>query len=1076
MKKNLLTTALCVFFMSTVWAAAPTITSFSPSSGPVGTLVTINGTNLGSPTAFSIGGKTAIVITGKTGQIVGMVMPGATTGGISVTTSGGTVASSGSFTVSSTAYPTQQQGNKLIGTTVGQSEQGFSVAVSADGNTAVTGGLHDNNDVGAIWIYTRSGGIWAQQGTKLVGTGGTGTLGNQQGVSVAISADGNTVVEGGPADNNNVGAFWTFTRSNGVWTQQGNKVSAADFISKDFGSGPINPEQGSSIAISGDGNTVIEGGYWDNDLVGAAWVYTRQGGVWTEQKKLVDSTGIGSSQGFCVAMSTDGNTAAVGGSTDNNYNGAVWIYIKGTHGWTRQVKLIGTGATSFAGQGASAALSADGNTLAEGANFDNNETGAVWIFTRTGTAWTQQGGKLSPPESVAPSRQGNSVSLSADGNTLIEGGYRDNGDVGGAWIFTRAGGSWTQKTKLFGTGGTTGDDQGYSVAISADGSTAFSGAISDSSIGGAIFAFSAVSIVQPQTITFAKQPAPIYYGGINFSPGATASSGLPITYTSSNAAVATIVAGKVHIVGAGTTNITASQPGNASYAAATSVVQGYTISKAPLTITVQNQYGVTGQPLPGFFVTYTGLVYSDTQSAISGLILSTTAPATGASSGTYPITASGATAVNYVITYVPGTLTLVSLAQIATPFPAKFYGDPDFYCFGTSTPTINYTTDNAAVATIVAGKIHITGVGSVNITISNGSNNPYTKTLTVQKRDLLVSAANQFGLQGSSILNTELPIIYAGFVNGEDERSLTVQPTCTTTATSASPPGDYPVTPAGGVSPNYNFVYVTGTLTVVPLSALLTPFDVKMYGDPDFYEFGRATPYETYTSNNPLVATIVNGAIHITGAGTATITVNSNGQTLDKVLTVMPALLRVQPDNQTKLQGTANPVFTISYSGFVNGDTPATGLTTLPVATTTAVTTSVAGTYPITASGGVSTKYSFAYVDGTLTVTAPTGSGTTTGFAAAPQVKPGISPNGDGINDVLTINNIEKYPDNKITLINQSGTKVYEITGYDNKNKAFTGYSNISGKLQKEGTYFYVLQYHDNGLLKSETGYFIIKY
>jgi hypothetical protein len=86
-----------------------------------------------------------------------------------------------------------QQGPKLVGPgVVGNAEQGQSVALSSDGNTAIVGGPDDNNSTGAVWVYTRSGGVWTQQGNKLVGTGAVGQ--SEQGISVALSADGNTAI------------------------------------------------------------------------------------------------------------------------------------------------------------------------------------------------------------------------------------------------------------------------------------------------------------------------------------------------------------------------------------------------------------------------------------------------------------------------------------------------------------------------------------------------------------------------------------------------------------------------------------------------------------------------------------------------------------------------------------------------------------------------------------------------------------------------------------------------------------------------------------------------------------------
>src|SRR5271169_2265742 len=100
-----------------------------------------------------------------------------------------------------------QQGGKLVGSGVsGPAQQGFSVSISSDGNTAIVGGPYDNNNKGAAWVYTRIGGVWAEQGSKLVGTGAVGNA--LQGYRVSISGDGNTAIVGGPFDNSNVGAVW----------------------------------------------------------------------------------------------------------------------------------------------------------------------------------------------------------------------------------------------------------------------------------------------------------------------------------------------------------------------------------------------------------------------------------------------------------------------------------------------------------------------------------------------------------------------------------------------------------------------------------------------------------------------------------------------------------------------------------------------------------------------------------------------------------------------------------------------------------------------------------------------------
>jgi hypothetical protein len=214
-----------------------------------------------------------------------------------------------------------QQGSKLVGTgALGSAEQGYSVALSADGNTAIVGGQGDSFSAGAAWVFTRSSGVWSQQGSKLVGTGAVGSA--YQGHSVALSADGNTAIVGGYFDSSGAGATWIFTRSSGVWSQQGSKL---------VGTGVLGTaEQGYSVALSTDGNTAIVGGYSDSSYAGAAWVFTRSSGVWSQQgSKLVGTGALGSAeQGYSVALSADGNTAIVGGPSDSSSVGATWVFTR----------------------------------------------------------------------------------------------------------------------------------------------------------------------------------------------------------------------------------------------------------------------------------------------------------------------------------------------------------------------------------------------------------------------------------------------------------------------------------------------------------------------------------------------------------------------------------------------------------------------------------------------------------------------------------------------------------------------------------------------------------------------------
>ena len=126
----------------------------------------------------------------------------------------------------------------------GKSLQGRSVALSADGNTALVGGFGDNSLAGAAWVFTRSGDTWTQQGPKLVGASAVG--GTQQGRSVALSADGNTAIVSGLSD------AWVFTRS-------GSDLVAAE--AEAAGTGPVAEavKQGFSAALSASGRIAVVG-------------------------------------------------------------------------------------------------------------------------------------------------------------------------------------------------------------------------------------------------------------------------------------------------------------------------------------------------------------------------------------------------------------------------------------------------------------------------------------------------------------------------------------------------------------------------------------------------------------------------------------------------------------------------------------------------------------------------------------------------------------------------------------------------------------------------------------------------
>jgi FG-GAP repeat len=361
-----------------------------------------------------------------------------------------------------------QQGPKLTGSgETGAGDFGASVALAADGSTAVIAGPTDNSNVGAAWVFTRSGSTWTQQGAKLTGTGETGA--GAFGSSVALSADGNTALIGGQYDNGNVGAAWVFTRSGAAWTQQGAKLTGADEITTVNGQPAGGGQFGFSVALSADGNTALIGGPvepvldWVDAIggvrasydAGAAWVFSRSGSTWTQQGPKLTATaeilfyncpicGWNPSPhpifqayfGWSVALSADGNTALIGSPGE---------CAPGD---------IGGNALAVARDDVAACgcpNSVYPNTLtpfncAGGLTSDVTiGVGAARVFTRSGSTWTQ-GSKLAASDETGISNFGASTALSADANTALIGGPLDNSSIGAAWVFATTTGTTTTPT------------------------------------------------------------------------------------------------------------------------------------------------------------------------------------------------------------------------------------------------------------------------------------------------------------------------------------------------------------------------------------------------------------------------------------------------------------------------------------------------------------------------------------------------------------------------------------------------------------------------------------------------------
>jgi hypothetical protein len=382
----------------------------------------------------------------------------------------------------------------------------------ASNATGVNGNQHDESipQAGAVYVFTRQGTRWAQQAyIKASNTGEAGTAdtfgdGDQFGVSVSISDDGSTLavssltedggspgINGNQADNsvNSAGAVYVFTRTGSTWAQQA-------YVK------PTNPGGGDlfgySVALSANGDTLAAGSYdedgssrgidGDDDNqrngAGAVYVFGRTNGVWAQQAYIhPHNAEAGDSFGVNVAISDDGNTLLAGSldedcmatgvnppGCDNDRaldisTGAAYVFVRNGGVWSQQAYLKSSNTGPNDWFGSRLTLSGDGNTAVMGASLedgnakginglqDNNgaqEAGAAYLFTRSGTTWTQQA-YIKSEQNEAFDEFGGSVALSRDGKTLVisahgedssargvNGNQRDNkrNESGAAYVFS----------------------------------------------------------------------------------------------------------------------------------------------------------------------------------------------------------------------------------------------------------------------------------------------------------------------------------------------------------------------------------------------------------------------------------------------------------------------------------------------------------------------------------------------------------------------------------------------------------------------------------------------------------------
>ena len=260
------------------------------------------------------------------------------------------------------------------------------------------------------------------------------------------------------------GALYVFTRSGTTWTQQA-KLVASDAIASDvLGS--------SGVSISGDTIAVGARGRdeYGNDS-GAVYVFTRSGTTWTQQAKLLNpdaANTANANDNLGISVDIDSDTI-VAGAPGAEVKGALYVYTRSGTTWTQQARIESTDLGSQDQFGVSVSIS--GDTIVAGANREDtggNNAGAAYIFTRDGTTWTQQA-KIQASAASASAEFG--ISAAIDGDIVIVGAANENIDgsvAGGAYIFARDGTTWTQQARIVSTDLQAGHRFGNSVAIDVD--------------------------------------------------------------------------------------------------------------------------------------------------------------------------------------------------------------------------------------------------------------------------------------------------------------------------------------------------------------------------------------------------------------------------------------------------------------------------------------------------------------------------------------------------------------------------------------------------------------------------------
>jgi alpha-tubulin suppressor-like RCC1 family protein len=434
------------------------------------------------------------------------------------------------------------------------------------------------------------------------------------------------------------------------------------------------------------------------------------------------------------------------------------------------------------------------------------------------------------------------------------------------------------------------------------------------------------------------------------------------------------------------------------------------VTPVTLSITASSALISYGDPVPTITPAYAGFVNGDTAASLTTAPTCSTTVTSSSPVGSYPSTCSGAVDSNYAISYIAGSV------QVG-PAPLTVIASSDSITYGGAAPVITaaysgfVNGDTAASLTTLPScttpVTSVSAVGTYDTTCSGAADPNYTISYTdgsvqVGPASITVTASSASMLYGGTV-----PVVtasVAGLQNGETASVLGAGLVCSTAATSSSPVGTYSSSCSGAADPNYTITYVNGSTLVSPASlsisassasatyggtipAITASYSGFVNGDGPGSLSSAPTCSTTATSSSP----VGSYPSSCSGAADPNYTISYAGGSVQ----VMTASLVIAASSPTMTYGGTVPTINASYSGFVNGDNVA-SLTSPPTCSTTATSTSPAGSYADSCAGATDSNYTITYVPGSTVVGSAAlviraSSGTMTYGGTVPTITPSYS-------------------------------------------------------------------------------------